>query len=229
MNELWTILVPPAITGLATVVAALIQSMQNKDSPARNLAGVITVLGPIVTVVLAVGMFTWFYARRRTRCPRAGAIVTAPLLAVRGMFTRFDRTQESKIDRARIDLLTHTLNKFPESSSEIRANQIAPDLDARAVRDGAGPDRWQLPDGTSIGKGQVFYVDGWRWVDVVFPADDREDPDATCGIEALGTLTTRGFSSDRNAALVEYTAPGDTAGTPCETGTYFFYPLPLTQ
>ena len=199
MNELWTILVPPAITGLATVVAALIQSMQNKDSPARNLAGVITVLGPIVTVVLAVGMFTWFYA------------------------------QESKIDRARIDLLTHTLNKFPESSSEIRANQIAPDLDARAVRDGAGPDRWQLPDGTSIGKGQVFYVDGWRWVDVVFPADDREDPDATCGIEALGTLTTRGFSSDRNAALVEYTAPGDTAGTPCETGTYFFYPLPLTQ
>ncbi len=199
MNELWTILVPPAITGLATVVAALIQSMQNKDSPARNLAGVITVLGPIVTVVLAVGMFTWFYA------------------------------QESKIDRARIDLLTHTLNKFPESSSEIRANQIAPDLDARAVRDGAGPDRWQLPDGTFIGKGQVFYVDGWRWVDVVFPADDREDPDATCGIEALGTLTTRGFSSDRNAALVEYTAPGDTAGTPCETGTYFFYPLPLTQ
>ena len=199
MNELWTILVPPAITGLATVVAALIQSMQNKDSPARNLAGVITVLGPIVTVVLAVGMFTWFYA------------------------------QESKIDRARIDLLTHTLNKFPESSSEIRANQIAPDLGARAVRDGEGPDRWQLPDGTSIGKGQVFYVDGWRWVDVVFPADDREDPDATCGIEALGTLTTRGFSSDRNAALVEYTAPGDTAGTPCETGTYFFYPLPLTQ
>lgn len=156
----------------------------------------ITVLGPIVTVVLAVGMFTLFYA------------------------------QESEIDRTRMDLLTHTLNKFPESSSEIRANQIAPDLDARAVRDGAGPARWQLPDGTSIGKGQVFYVDGWRWVDVVFPADDREDPDATCGIEALGTLTTRGFSSDRNAALVEYTAPGDTVGNQCKTGTYFFYPLP---
>ena len=197
MNELWTILVPPAITGLATVVAALIQSMRHMDSSARNLAGVVTVLGPIVTVVLAVGMLAWFQVR------------------------------ESVIDQERLDLETHTLNEFPESSSEIRANQTAPDLDARAVRDGAGPDRWQLPDGTFIGKDQVFYVDGWEWVDMVFPASDREDPDAICGIEALGTLTTRGFSSDRNAALVEYTAPGDTAGTPCETGTYFFYPLPL--
>ena len=199
MNELLIALVPPAITGLATVVAALIESMRHMDSSARNWARAVTVLGPIVTVVLAVGILAWSEVR------------------------------ESVVDQERLDFETHTLNEFPESPSQIRANQSLPDIDATSVLAGAGPDRWQLPDGTSIAKDQVFYVDGWEWVDLVFPAGDREEPDATCGIEALGTLTTHGFSSDRNAALVEYTAPGDTAGTPCETGTYFFYPLPLTQ
>ncbi len=133
----------------------------------RCQARVVTVLGPIVTVVLAVGMLAWFEVR------------------------------ESASDRERLDLQNHTLNEFPESSSDIGANQTAPDLDARAMLEGAGRKEWPLTDGTSIGKGPVFYVGGRRWVDVVFPAGDREDPDATCGIEALGILTTRGFSRDR--------------------------------
>ena len=40
-----------------------------------------------------------------------------------------------------------------------------------------------------------------------------------------GTLTVRGFSKERNEALVEYRVQGETGGTPCETGTYFFVPV----
>ena len=64
---------------------------------------------------------------------------------------------------------------------------------------------------------------------LVFPNGDRDDPDASCFLKRNGKLTVRGFHRERRAALVEYTAPGDTVGTNCETGTYFFYPLPLTR
>ena len=115
----------------------------------------------------------------------------------------------------------NSLNDFPKSPVEIGGDAL--DRRARAVLSAEpiqGP-----PPSTSISQDDVFYVDAWRWVDVVFPDGNRDDPEASCGIMPPGTLTVRGFSKEHNEALVEYRVEGETGGTPCETGTYFFVPV----
>ena len=189
MRDLLIVVLPPAISGSLTVVAALVQG-------GGDWTRLTSVLGITFTVVLGVVMLAWFGVR------------------------------ESHRARTWRDRQTHTLDQFPQSQAGINADQKALDLDAEAVLSGAGPKVWPLSNGTLISVGQIFYVDEWKWVDPVFPNGDREEPFAKCGIEARGTLTVRGFSTERKSALVEYAAPGETAGTPCETGTFFFYRLP---
>ena len=116
----------------------------------------------------------------------------------------------------------NSLDDFPSSPVEIGGDAL--DRRARAV---LSAERFQGPllPGTSIPQDGVFYVDAWRWVDVVFPDGNRDDPEASCGIMPPGTLTVRGFIEERNEALVEYRVQGETGGTRCETGTYFFVPV----
>ena len=72
----------------------------------------------------------------------------------------------------------------------------------------------------------MFYVDTWKWVDEVFPNNGRDDREASCGIQSPGAMTVKGFNRERLSALVEYTISRDTTGTSCESGVYFFYPVP---
>ena len=119
------------------------------------------------------------------------------------------------------------LNNF--SSELIDPHKEAAELDAaaNAILGGAGPATWRLPDGQELSKGRVFFVDVWKWVQPVFPdGRKKNDLDATCGIEPGGTLTILGFSEARSLALVKYGKEGNTAGTPCDTGTFLFYPVP---
>ena len=197
MNELWIVVIPPAITGLCTVLAAwVVRGPRTADRQSRDWSRVVAVTGLTLTVVLGTGMLAWLQ-----------------------IGVSYRESEWRALDNP-------TLDQLPQSSAGISATQHRPDLDANAVLNGAGVRQWPLSDGTSIVIDQVFYVDEWQWVDEVFPDGEREDSNATCGIRPPGTLVVRGFSVERSAALVEYSIQGDTFGTPCDTGTYFFYGLP---
>ena len=131
----------------------------------------------------------------------------------------------AQIGEIRGYLVTHIGGHDPD---EVAAAEES-DRDAAAIRDGAGPDEWRLVDGTRVPRGHTIDVVDWRWVRQVYPNMDRTDPDAVCGIDQRGKLTIRGFSRERDAALVEYTTSAETGGTPCETGTFFFYTPPRPE
>ena len=97
--------------------------------------------------------------------------------------------------------------------------------EAKAVLDGNGPQAM-----TAAGKrwavGDVVYANEGQWVTPLYPQGrrDRTSASESCGIEPGGALTIRGFNSDRQAALLQYTPPGPTtSGTRCPSGTYFFF------
>ena len=121
-----------------------------------------------------------------------------------------------------------TLEDFLASPADIVIiNQIkALDADAKAILDGAGP-KEKITTGRQWAVGDVVYVGEWEWVDAVYPHGRREDPAMIdkCGIEPPGKLTIRGFSEKRESALLEYTTSNSGAGTPCNSGVYFFYPV----
>ena len=121
---------------------------------------------------------------------------------------------------------TRKLGDFPSTQEGIGAEVFSMDKEAAVILENLEPREWKTNRGT-FKVDEVLYAPGWEWVDVVFP--DKQSTrieEETCGIEATGELKIRGFSTERNSALIEYTAPGDSRGTPCDTGTYFFYGLP---
>ena len=99
------------------------------------------------------------------------------------------------------------------------------DRRAAAIYSGSGPNEWPFPDGTSVGREAVFYTRGGQWMELAYPNGGRDNSDICITMEQ-GQLTVVGFSRDGVAALVEYAAPGDGGGTACDTGSYFFYPVP---
>ena len=133
---------------------------------------------------------------------------------------------DKKVSRLSIDKPL-TLLDFPRTPTDIKSHISALDKDAAAIlRDGAGPREWQTAEET-LRVGDVFYVPAWVWVDQVFPhRESSRTEDKSCVLKAKAKLTIRGFSRERNSALVEYTAPGDAAGSSCGTGTLFYYRVP---
>ena len=99
------------------------------------------------------------------------------------------------------------------------------DRDAVAILEGAGPDEWPLSSDRALNVAEELSVDSWKIVQPVYPDGDRLRPDVVCGIDEHGKLIVRGFSREREAALVEYLTGEETAGVPCETDTFFFYLL----
>ena len=112
------------------------------------------------------------------------------------------------------------------------------DLQARSIIDGNGPDRWPVAGGREIQRGNVLYLRGGDLTDIVYPNNDRGDEGGLCLLEERARLTVRGFSRERNAALVEYTPLSeadsgeedddqeDSFFRLCTSGTHFFYPAP---
>ena len=126
------------------------------------------------------------------------------------------------------ELYGKKLGDFPESSADVESVRALERLDGdvRSILAGAGPQEMEV-DARRWRVGEVRYVDEWEWVEVAIPNDEREDltfPE-TCGVEPLGELKILGFSERRVSALVEYTAPGSSEGTACNTGDLFFYQL----
>lgn len=94
-------------------------------------------------------------------------------------------------------------------------------------------------DGISIQDHDIYVgskaeIDDWDWVDVLnleaitqnyrnsssdIGFNKNGDYD-TCGVEKGGTIEVLGILQDKRL-LVEYTAPGNPAGTPCPSGTHF--------
>ena len=76
-----------------------------------------------------------------------------------------------------------------------------------------------------ISVGAVYYVSRWQWVDMVFPViESNRRKEETCGLDVGGRLVVKGFSLEREA-LMQYTAPDEARGTPCDSGTFLFFPL----
>ena len=121
---------------------------------------------------------------------------------------------------------TKTLADFAASPDEIgAADQIKVlTADAKAILDGNGP-QIMTAAGARWAVGDVVYVNEGQWITPLHPQGrrDRSAASETCGIEPAGSLTIRGFSERRRAALLQYTPPGPTTGTRCPSGTYFFY------
>ncbi len=199
MNEFLGVVVPPSIAGLFTVVVTWMQRPREDRSGVRTWTGAVVVVGPMVTLLLAVVLLAWLQVQ---------GVVEMQRLWASG---------------------NRTLDDFPQSEARILADQQEISLDAEAVLLGAGPKQWDHPVGPALELNEVFYVDQWEWVDVVYSHGGRTDPNETCGIEPLGEITVRGFSDERGAALVEYTAPGASVGTSCGSETFVFYPLPSSR
>ena len=130
------------------------------------------------------------------------------------------------IERDRNKKTLAALPEFPPPTESEQAR--ARDKEAKQLLEGAGLKEWKLGNRTwKIG--DIVYVDGEGWREAVFPdPQSREGPSASCVMGTGGSLTIRGLSKTRHAALVEYTSPpGErSGGTQCKTGTFFFYPLP---
>ena len=136
---------------------------------------------------------------------------------------------QGEIKRIESKVASKTLRDFSESLADIDVINKTKmlDTDAKAILDGAGPKTINVA-GRSWSTGDVVYVNEWEWVDEIYPYGGRKNLTfrATCGLVPTAKLTIRGFSVKRQSALVEYTAPDNRqAGTPCDTGVYFFYRL----
>jgi hypothetical protein len=114
----------------------------------------------------------------------------------------------------------------PDESAELTRH-------AQAILDGSGRREWRLDDGTTIGLEASFYISDSFWFPVAISAlsDDGTPRDGDrCITVNGGRLIVRGFSVERQAALVEYQPPsGRGFGTSCSAGTHFFYPLPAVN
>ena len=194
----------------------------------QRVSDVLTQAQKYAQLDLVVEVVEARYSERRRQGRRwyigIATTVLLALLGTSGFIIRgIQKDVKTEADKAN----RGTIDDFPDSQAGIGSDVNALDRDARAVLlDSAGPDEWPLQDGTFIQIGDVFYVDTWKWVDVVFPNNNRDDPEALCGIEPPGKMTVKGFNRERRSALGEYTILGDTSGTPCDTGVYFFYPVP---
>lgn len=153
------------------------------------------------------------------------AIIGTGVGSIGYVTSRYDNLRDDVVGVAR-----ETRQYFVQHVSEHVAGADAVDADAAAAIDrdavaileGAGPETLELTDGKIASVADEFSVDSWKIVRPVFPDGDRLRPDAICGIDEHGRLVVRGFSREREAALVSYSTDEDTAGVPCETDTFFF-------
>ena len=120
-----------------------------------------------------------------------------------------------------------TLEDLTEVPQPSESEELA--RHAEAILTGSGRREWPLDDGTALGLGTSFFVSGSFWFSVAIPATAEDGTfldRGTCLAENGGRLTVRGFSLERQAALVEYEAPSDFVfGTSCHSGTHFFFSL----
>ena len=200
---------PATIIALATIVAAWITARSNKQGANQNegtrAKDKVGVVASIVAAGFTVTAVVMLY------------VLASGQISALAQLSNIENSAPSR----------RTLADFPESPTNIGRNLEVLDEDAEAILDSAGPKDWKS-GGRTWNIGDVVYVDQSEWVEEVFPRGEREELAYSdrCLLEPKGKLTIRGFSSKRRSALIEYTAPGPNGGTPCNTGTYFFYPLP---
>lgn len=78
---------------------------------------------------------------------------------------------------------------------------------------------------TLVNVGDKAQIPGWQWIYVMDsePYRDGSVESVTggiCGVETGGTIEVLGFTKDEKA-IVEYTAPGNPIGTPCQSGVKY--------
>ena len=202
---------PAIITSIATIIAAYIVARPRNKNRREN--GTSRIYDPFMRIVLVIA---------------AGSSITAVVFLYISAFGNIQTSNQ-------LGYLSKkgTIAGFVESTAGIGSELEDLDKDANAILNGSGPRIWTKNG--SINEetwsiGQTLYVKESDWIDEVFPNKDKERENSTdsisCLLEPKGKLTVKGFSKKRYSALLEYQAPGDSRGTPCDTPTYFFYPLP---
>ena len=195
---------PSLIVAIATIVSAYIEGRRTmKRNKTNGGAQSKDTFARIATIVAA------------------GMAVTSVLM----LYSLFDNQilLGKKVSKIKVSK-KRTIADFPSTPTRIGINIAALDKDAAAILDGAGKDEWK-----GLKKGEIRYADKREWVNIVVPNSKSERIEIPrCGLSKKAKLTIRGFSIERMAALVEYTAPNKAAevGTSCDTGIYFFYRLP---
>ena len=118
---------------------------------------------------------------------------------------------------------------LPTTPGQVPRPWAIADREADAIVGGVGPRDWQTGRST-VFVGNVRYLRTGDWVEVVVPdsTSERSERDS-CLTKTAGRIKVLGFSLDRSAALVEYTAPDEAGGSSCDTGTHYFHPLPQRQ
>ena len=145
----------------------------------------------------------------------AAGVVLAIIALVFSMISGMRTDMSTLIGELRGYFVDHVADHEEVSPSEM-------DEEAAAILDGASPGSWTLM-GNVLTVGDDFTVVAPAAVEQAFPNRDRSSPIARCSVHEGGRLTVRGFDEERNAALIEYSTDGRTDGTPCESGTYFFF------
>lgn len=126
---------------------------------------------------------------------------------------------------------TGTLAEFSELPPQtLMEESRARDADAKELLGGAGRKEWTILNRTWR-IGDVFYFNKGEWVEEVFPEStkQREDASSSCSVEKGGKVTIRGLSETRHAALLQYETSEQTGGADCDTGAFFFHPLPKEE
>ena len=166
------------------------------DADRRRAAGALGGVQRYAPLDLVVELVEARYSERRSRDRRwftglAVALVSVFLASATFLVTRVRETNQrvADVEAGNIAIAQRggagrdALVDFPRSPTAIGTEAEALDDAARGVLQ-EGPSEL---GGVSVG--DVFYVDAWRWIDVVFPEGGRDDPDATCGIRPPGELT----------------------------------------
>ena len=202
-GEYLTLFVPPVFAFAATIIAAVIDT--RTQAKARYLEGSVAV----------------------DRVVRFASIVSAGgVIALLAMTVPIAITQVSLDDRVGV---ADTIAKFSETPTAIGRAIYEADKDAAAILAGSGPKEWSTRT-EKYETGDIRFAAKWEWVDIVIPnANSTRVNSDSCGLDVQSELTIVGFSVTRRAALMRYKAPDSAAGTPCDTDTYFFYPLPPSR
>ena len=205
IGDYLTLLGPSTIIAIGAIIAAWMQAKSNKQESDLNEG-----LGFMDSVNRVAPLLA------------AGFSLTAVVMLF--MLGNSDIRARDQLFEIENTTVPHTLADFAESITDVSNETKALGEDAKSILEGAGPKEWQTVE--RLWKvGDVVFVKDSEWVDEVFPGKEQEDDSESCILEPRGRLTVKGFSQKRRSALIEYTAPGPSGGTPCDTGSYFFYKL----
>ena len=145
----------------------------------------------------------------------AAALVVAIITLVYAMISGMRTDVSAVVSEMRGYFVDHVADHEVVSPDEM-------DAEAASILDGASPESWTLM-GNVVSIDDSFAVSAPALVEQAFPNRDRGGPIVECSVHEGGVLTVRGFSEERNAALIEYSTDAPTGGTPCESGIYFFF------